>query len=60
MLSSYVDFEQPDVCHYEPERVFSLSKQLTKRVSLRHDYPLYEFCVYLYPDFQGWGAPSRK
>jgi len=23
-------------------------------VQLRHDYPLFEFCVYLLPDFTGW------
>ena len=57
LLSSYVDFERPETFHYEPERVFSIAKRLTKRVSLRHDYPLFEFCVYLRPDFAGWRAP---
>jgi ubiquinone/menaquinone biosynthesis C-methylase UbiE len=54
LLSSYVDFESPEGFHYSPERVFALAKQITKRVSLRHDYPLFEFCLYLYPDFEGW------
>jgi ubiquinone/menaquinone biosynthesis C-methylase UbiE len=53
-LSSYVDFESPEAFHYKPETVFSIAKKITKRVCLRHDYPLYEFCIYLYPDFQGW------
>lgn len=54
-LSSYVDFRGDAAAfHYEPERVFSLAKQVTKRVNLRHDYPLFEFCLYLYPDFSGW------
>lgn len=53
-LSSYVDFETPDVFHYSPERVFSIAKKISKRVCLRHDYPLFEFCIYLYPDFKGW------
>jgi SAM-dependent methyltransferase len=53
-LTSYVDFETPEAFHYSPERVFSIAKQITKRVCLRHDYPLYEFCIYLYRDFQGW------
>jgi SAM-dependent methyltransferase len=52
--SSYADFSLPEAFHYSPERVFSLAKRVTKRVCLRHDYPLFEFCVYLYPDFQGW------
>jgi SAM-dependent methyltransferase len=53
-LSSYVDFKTPEAFHYEPERIFSIAKSITKRVCLRHDYPLFEFCVYLYKDFQGW------
>jgi SAM-dependent methyltransferase len=57
-MSSYVDFRKPEAFHYEPERLFALAKKVTKRVCLRHDYPLFEFCLYLYPDFQGW-APQR-
>ena len=54
--SSYADFSLPEAFHYSPERIFSLAKTITKRVCLRHDYPLFEFCVYLYPDFEGWAA----
>ncbi|HUQ86865.1 MAG TPA: methyltransferase domain-containing protein [Vicinamibacterales bacterium] len=53
-LSSYVDFTGDGAFHYQPERIFEIAKRLTKRVTLRHDYPLFEFCVYLYPDFEGW------
>lgn len=55
-LSSYVDFKgNPDEAfYYEPEKLFRIAKSITKRVMLRHDYPLYEFCIYLYPDFKGW------
>lgn len=61
MLSHWVDFEgDPEaVFHYDPARTFNIAKQITKRVQLRHDYPLFEFCVYLFPDFKGWSsAPS--
>lgn len=54
-LTSYVDYESPEGFHYEPERVFALAKKITKRVCLRHDYPLFEFNLYLYKDFKGWG-----
>jgi len=54
-LSSYVDFQQEDLFHYEPEKIFAYCKCLTKRVSLRHDYPLFEFAIYAYPSFEGWG-----
>lgn len=56
--SSYADFALPEAFHYSPERVFSAAKRITKRVCLRHDYPLFEFCIYMYPDFEGW-APGH-
>ena len=55
MLSSYVDFKENHLYYYVPEKVFSFCKKLTKRINLRHDYPCYEFCIYLYKDFEGWG-----
>jgi len=54
LMTSYVDFERPEAFYYEPEKVFSMAKRITKRVTLRHDLPLYQFCIYLYPDFEGW------
>ncbi|TXH76317.1 class I SAM-dependent methyltransferase [Thiobacillus sp.] len=54
LLTSYVDFRQDQLHYYRPEEMFSYAKQLTRRVTLRHDYPLFEFCLYLYPNFQGW------
>jgi ubiquinone/menaquinone biosynthesis C-methylase UbiE len=54
LMTSYVDFERPDVFYYEPERVFTIAKGISKRVTLRHDLALFQFCVYLYPDFEGW------
>lgn len=55
-LTSYVDFKgnPEEAFYYEPERLFSFAKSLSKRVTLRHDYPLYDFCLYLYPDFDRW------
>lgn len=58
--SSYVDFRVPDIHYYDPERLFTLAKGITKRVTLRHDYPLFECCLYLYPDFAGWGKPQDR
>lgn len=52
--SSYVDFKSTEGFHYDPEKVFSIAKKSTKRVALRHDYPLFEFCIYLFKDFKGW------
>lgn len=54
LLTSYVDFKQEQLHYYQPEEIFSYAKQLTRRVTLRHDYPLFEFCIYLHPSFEGW------
>jgi ubiquinone/menaquinone biosynthesis C-methylase UbiE len=54
LMTSYVDFKRPEAFYYEPERVFKIAKGITKRITLRHDLPLFQFCVYLYPDFKGW------
>jgi len=54
MLTNYVDFKEDRLHYYSPEEIFKFCKTLTKRVVLRHDYPLYEFTVYLYKDFKGW------
>ena len=44
-LTSYADYEAPNNQHYHPEKVFSWAKEVSKRVNLIHDYPLYEFTV---------------
>lgn len=57
-LSSYADFQHPEAFHYDPARMFAVAKTLTRRVMLRHDYPLFEFMLYLYPTFSGWSEPK--
>lgn len=54
--SCYVDFLSKEGFHYQPEKIFSMAKKVTKRVALRHDYPLFEFNIYLYKDFKGWAG----
>jgi|SRR6185295_2760122 len=53
-ITSYVDFMEDHLFYYKPEELFSYAKTLTKRVSLSHESPLYEFALFLYPDFAGW------
>jgi SAM-dependent methyltransferase len=54
-VTSYVDFKEERLFYYSPEEMFAFAKSLTKKVILRHDYPLFEFCLFIYPDFKGWG-----
>jgi len=54
MLTHYVDFKEERLHYYSPEKIFKFCKTLTNRVVLRHDYPLFEFSIYLYKDFKSW------
>lgn len=54
MMSTHVDFQEDHLYYFDPGKVFDFAKSLTKRVTIRHDYPLFEFCIYLFPDFEGW------
>lgn len=47
-LTKYVDYELEKDLHHSPEAIFTFAKELSKCVTLRHDYPLWEFTVYLY------------
>ena len=58
--TSYVDYRVDDIFYYQPEKLFAAAKAITKRVQLRHDYPLFEFCLYLFADFDGWNPNYRK
>ena len=48
MLSTYVDFRNPDLFYYSPEDIFRLAKAIAPRVLIRHDYRAFEFCVQLF------------
>ena len=53
-MSRHVDYKEDYLYYYDPAEIFNFCKMLTKSVTLRHDYPLFEFCIYLYPDWEGW------
>jgi SAM-dependent methyltransferase len=49
-LTKYVNYQNPINYHYSPEEMFAFARTLSKRVTLRHDYPLWEFTIYLYKE----------
>lgn len=51
-LSTYVNYQKPHNSHHSPEEMFAFARTLTKSVTLRHDYPLWEFTLYLYKEPQ--------
>lgn len=58
MLSTYVDYREDQLYYFSPEEIFTFCRSLSKRVCLRHDYPLFEFTVYIFKDFSRWGQTS--
>ena len=48
MISTYVDFRNPDLFYYSPEEIFRVAKAISPRVLLRHDYRAFEFCIQLF------------
>jgi hypothetical protein len=48
MLSTYVDFSNPDLFYYSPEEIFRTARRISSRVLLRHDYRAFEFCIQLF------------
>ena len=55
MLSTYVDFRNPDLFYYSPEDIFRIAKTIAPRVLIRHDYRAFEFCVQLFhPEAEGY------
>ncbi|HVZ71800.1 MAG TPA: methyltransferase domain-containing protein [Polyangia bacterium] len=47
-LSTYVNYQHPRNFHYDPSELLRMGKNMTPKVALRHDYPLWEFTIYLY------------
>jgi len=51
-LSTYVNFQHERNYHYAPEEMFRFAKRLSRWVRMRHDYPLWEFTLYLFKEAQ--------
>lgn len=51
LMSDDVDFRAPGLFYANPGEVFErCRRELSCHVVLRHDYPLYEFTTYVYPE----------
>lgn len=53
MMTNYVDYEEDHLYYCNPENIFRYCKSLSQYVVLRHDYPLFEFTIYIYKKFRG-------
>ncbi len=50
--TDYVDYKSKGTFYSSPEKIFQISKKLSRRVLLRHDYLPFEFCMYIYKNDQ--------
>lgn len=48
MLTDKVDYMKEDLCYYNPGSMLNRCLGISRHVALRHDYPLYEFSVYIF------------
>jgi len=48
IMTNYVDFMADDLYYSDPCRMFKFCKKLSRYVVLRHDYPLFEYTIYIY------------
>jgi SAM-dependent methyltransferase len=60
MMTNYVDFEEDYLFYYSPENIFRFCKSLSKFVVIRHEYPLFEFTVYIFKDKKDKGKTGTK
>ncbi len=50
MTTDQVDYQDPELYYFNPERVLRRCRALSRHVALRHDYPLYEFTMFVFRD----------
>jgi ubiquinone/menaquinone biosynthesis C-methylase UbiE len=47
-MTSYVDFKKETLYYADPKEIFEFCKTLSRRVTLRHEYMPFEFCIYVF------------
>ena len=54
LLTSYVDYENSNLFYLSPAETLDFCiRNLGRRVVIRHDYPLWEYTVYVYKTERG-------
>lgn len=49
IVTSHVEWTTEELVYHDPAEVFTFCRtELTRHIQLRHDYPLWDFTVYLY------------
>ena len=48
MMTSHVDYRDEYLHYYDPGEILEYTRQLSRYAVIRHDYPLYEFTLFVY------------
>ena len=48
LMSHHVDYQEDHLYYYSPEAYLEYGRTVSRFVTVRHDYPLYEFTIYMY------------
>ena len=48
LVGGVLDYKVKELFYSEPEKIYQISRKITNRVVIRHDYAPYQFVLYLY------------
>jgi len=51
-IGGVVDFKSKALFYSDPERIYSITRKISNRVIIRHDYAPYQYVLYLYKDLR--------
>jgi SAM-dependent methyltransferase len=49
-VGGVLDYKTKGIFYSDPEKIYNISKELSNRITLRHDYMPFEFTIYVYKD----------
>jgi SAM-dependent methyltransferase len=47
-VGGVIDYKTKDLFYSDPEKIYTITRSLSNRVTIRHDYAPFEFTVYIY------------
>jgi ubiquinone/menaquinone biosynthesis C-methylase UbiE len=47
-VGGVLDFKEKGIFYTDPEKIYSIAKAISNRITIRHDYAPYEYTIYVY------------
>lgn len=47
-VGGIIDYKAPNLFYSDPEKIYTITRSISNRVTIRHDYAPFEFTVYVY------------